>query len=229
MKLFILVMFACLLSGCESLSTYLMIKADVPWPPVISYTGTSVCIMQLKFFIIALLSYLAGCLNAGYYYVRIFHNKDIRLLGTGTAGARNAGRLYGPRIFTVVFLMDFTKGAVLTLLGLWIDLGYAAVCAVAVVVGHIWPIQLRFQGGKGVASALGALLFLAPMCLLVIAVSSVILRLLGQTLVRSGIAGFWLAVGVSMLRYESMPIIIAVTILALLHTLSHRHNLGRKI
>lgn len=184
--------------------------------------------MPLHFFIIALLGYLAGCLNAGYYYVRIFQNKDIRHLGTGTAGARNAGRLYGPWVFSMVFLMDFTKGAVLTLWGRSIGLEYAAVCAVAVVVGHIWPIQLRFQGGKGVASALGALLFLTPVSLLVITASCVCLRLLGQNLVRSGITGFWLAVVVAMVRYESMPAIIATTVLALLLTFSHRHNFGRK-
>jgi glycerol-3-phosphate acyltransferase PlsY len=136
--------------------------------------------------------------------------------------------LYGPWIFIVVFLLDFSKGAALTAMGLWIGLEYAAVCAVAVVVGHIWPIQLRFQGGKGVASALGAVLLLAPGCLLWIVLGAAVLKLCGQSLARAGSVGFWLA-AVNAMRYEPRPVMVATTLLALLITLSHRHNLRRRI
>lgn len=175
---------------------------------------------------VVLLAYLAGCLNAGYYYVRIFHCKDIRLLGTGTAGARNAGRLYGRRIFFLVFLVDFVKGAALTAIGRSIGLEYAALCAVAVVAGHIWPVQLKFQGGKGVASALGCMVLLAPGLLMWVALGCVVLKLSGHTVVRAGLAGFWLAAVVAM-RYEPLPVLTAATLLALLLTVSHRHNLHR--
>jgi glycerol-3-phosphate acyltransferase PlsY len=183
--------------------------------------------MSLLTVTIALLGYLVGCLNAGYYYVRIFHGKDLRLLGTGTAGARNAGRVFGPWTFFLVFWVDCAKGAALTALGLRFGLDYAAVAAVAVVAGHIWPMQLQFQGGKGVASALGAMLLLAPGLLLWVAFGCGVFKLLGYTLVRAGMLGFWLA-AVGAMRSEPLPVVTATTLLALLLTISHRHNLWRK-
>jgi len=183
--------------------------------------------MTLHHVIIALLGYFAGCLNAGYYFVRIVHGKDLRLLGSGTAGARNAGRQYGRWTFSLVFFTDFAKGATLTALALGSDLELAAVAAVAVVVGHIWPIQLGFQGGKGIASALGATLLLAPGLLLWIGISTAIWMLLGQGLTRAGIAGFWLAALGAGLLQQPLPVITAAIFLALLLTISHRKNLRR--
>ena len=172
----------------------------------------------------AVLSYLLGCLNAGYYYTRWVHGKDIRLTGSGTAGARNAGRLFGKRVFALVFLGDFAKGAVATALGLCVSPSGGALCAVAVVVGHIWPVQLRFRGGKGVASALGALLMLAPWLMLCIGVAFAALRAIGSSSSRAGIAAFWLAAASSPLLY-GLEQIGAALALALLLTISHRSNL----
>jgi len=183
--------------------------------------------MVLPLPFVALLAYLAGCLNAGYYCVRILYGKDIRQSGSGTAGARNAGRLYGPAVFVLVFLLDCAKGAALTAMGVGISTEYAAVCAVAVVVGHVWPVQLKFRGGKGMASALGALLLLAPLGLLCVALSALAAKLLAQPLARGGIAGFWLAALGALLRHEPLPLSIGTALLALILTISHRHNLTK--
>ena len=116
-------------------------------------------------------SYAIGCFTAGYYWTRWKTGQDIRQLGSGNVGARNVGRNFGPGSFTVTLLLDLLKGAVAVTMAWRLGLRPEAVVAslVAVIVGHNWPIQLRFQGGKGIAVSLGALLALDPLtvgCLL---------------------------------------------------------------
>jgi len=170
------------------------------------------------------LSYLLGCLNTGYYYARLIHGTDIRLTGSGTAGARNAGRLFGKRVFALVFLGDAAKGAAATAAGLSLGPESGALCAVAVVVGHVWPVQLGFRGGKGIASALGALLLLAPWLLALIALTFSAIKALGHSSSRAGIAAFWMAVAGCALLYGREQVGATVA-LALLLTISHRSNL----
>lgn len=182
--------------------------------------------MPLSAALAAGLSYLLGCLNAGYYYARLVHGQDIRRAGSGTAGARNAGRLFGRRIFALVFLADAAKGAAATAVGLSLGPGSGALCAIAVVAGHIWPVQLGFRGGKGVASALGALLLLAPWLLAVLAVAFAALKALDPSPSRAGMAAFWLAVPGAALLYGREPA-GAMAVLALLLTFSHWKNLRK--
>jgi len=109
-----------------------------------------------------LVAYLLGCFATGYYFVRARTGKDLRKIESGSIGARNAGRVLGKTGFMVTLLGDFGKGA----LAVWIALKWtgdthlALFALLAVVMGHLWPVQLRFQGGKGVATSLGALVVL---------------------------------------------------------------------
>src|SRR5689334_19563636 len=119
--------------------------------------------------------YALGCCLTGYYLVRLRTGQDIRQYGSGSAGATNVGRLLGLPGFWLTLFGDAVKGV--------LALGFAralapntgiglAVMFVA-IVGHIWPLQLGFRGGKGVATALGSLvgydLRLALLTLLVFA------------------------------------------------------------
>jgi acyl phosphate:glycerol-3-phosphate acyltransferase len=109
---------------------------------------------------IALAAYSLGCFTAGYYVVRCWTGQDLRDLGSGSLGARNAGRVLGWRGFILTLLLDFGKG----LLAIWVASHFSserwlqALAMLCVVGGHLWPVQLRFEGGKGVAASLGALL-----------------------------------------------------------------------
>lgn len=113
---------------------------------------------------IGVCAYLLGCFAAGYYLVRSRIGEDIRELGSGSVGARNVGRVLGKTGFLVTLLCDFGKGG----LAVWAarhftaDERIVAFAMVAVVAGHIWPFQLRFHGGKGMATSLGALLVFDP-------------------------------------------------------------------
>ena len=118
----------------------------------------------MKALVAALLAYAIGCLVGAYYIVRLRSGTDVRASGSGNAGARNVFRS-GDRVGAAITLLwDAAKGALAILVARAIspdDLS-TAIAFVAVIVGHIWPAQLRFHGGKGVAPAVGAALVLLP-------------------------------------------------------------------
>jgi acyl phosphate:glycerol-3-phosphate acyltransferase len=109
---------------------------------------------------IGLAAYILGCLTTGYYLVRARTGRDLRDQGSGSVGARNVGRLLGWQGFVLTVLGDFGKGA----LAVWAarhfttDDRLVVLAMLAVVAGHVWPAQLHFRGGKGMATSLGALL-----------------------------------------------------------------------
>ena len=109
-----------------------------------------------------LVAYLLGCLATGYYLVRARTGRDIREFGSGSTGARNVWRVLGKPGFGLVVLGDFGKGALAvgTARAWTHDHRLAALAMLAVVAGHIWPVNLHFRGGKGVATSIGALLAL---------------------------------------------------------------------
>ena len=120
--------------------------------------------MSWEPFAVVLAGYALGCINFAYYGVRLFTGKDIRSLGSGNPGARNAGRVFGSRAFLLVTIGDMGKGAAAVALALWCDVGELATgtALVASVIGHCWPIQMGFRGGKGVNAMAGSNLVYAP-------------------------------------------------------------------
>jgi len=109
-----------------------------------------------------LVAYGIGCLSAGFYLAK-WRGVDLRSAGSGSTGARNAGRLLGSKAFALTFILDLAKGALAVLIArLWAPAPWAVPGAlVLVVVGHVWPVQLRFQGGRGISPAVGGLLALS--------------------------------------------------------------------
>lgn len=116
------------------------------------------------------MAYLLGSVSPGYWFVRWRTGGDVRRHftgstgSTGSTGARNAGRVLGRAGLVVIALLDIAKGAVPVLIGRWLGLddAWLAAIACAVVAGHIWPLFLRFHGGRGLSPAIGAILVLHP-------------------------------------------------------------------
>lgn len=106
------------------------------------------------------LAYGLGCLNTAYYLLRWRDGRDVRMLGSGNAGARNVGRLLGRGAFALVFVLDAAKGLLAVCAAMALAPAMVPVCAVAVTLGHIFPAQLGWRGGKGVATAIGAMAML---------------------------------------------------------------------
>lgn len=113
---------------------------------------------------IVLMAYVLGSLSPGYWLVRWRTGADLRRQFTGSTGARNAGRVLGRSGLIVTALLDVAKGAlpVLVARALGLSDGWLVAVAIAVVAGHIWPVFLRFHGGRGLSPAIGAMLVLHP-------------------------------------------------------------------
>lgn len=111
------------------------------------------------------LAYLLGSIPFGYILVKTFRKQDIRATGSGNIGATNVARSGAKGLAIATLLLDLGKAYAAVKIAQHIapanyDLAVAA--AVAAIIGHVFPIWLRFRGGKGVASALGVFLALTP-------------------------------------------------------------------
>ncbi len=117
-------------------------------------------LLSVRELIVIIAGYLLGCFSTGYYLVRLRTGQDIRQIGSGSAGGTNVGRLLGTTGFALTMLGDLLKGTAAIGIAFYFGLRPRAIPLVvlAVVAGHILPIQLGFRGGKGLATALGAML-----------------------------------------------------------------------
>jgi glycerol-3-phosphate acyltransferase PlsY len=114
----------------------------------------------------AVAAYVVGAIPVGYLVARMFGVADIRRHGSGSIGATNVLRTAGRLPAVATLLADIVKGYVAVVVAGWVggaEPRVLAVGAVAAVLGNCWSVFLRFRGGKGVATGLGALLRLAPL------------------------------------------------------------------
>lgn len=110
-------------------------------------------------------AYLLGSIPFGYLMVRWRKGIDVRTTGSGATGATNVMRNLGVGGFLATFVLDFGKGVAAIFLASRLSADnprWVATAAVAAVTGHIFPVWLRFRGGKGVATGVGVFLALAP-------------------------------------------------------------------
>jgi glycerol-3-phosphate acyltransferase PlsY len=137
------------------------------------------------FLSIAALSYLLGSIPFGYLLVRIFRGEDVRQSGSGNIGATNVARK-SPALGALTLLLDAAKGTTAVLLAYMLadrtHLGASsqkelAFAALFVITGHMFPLWLKFHGGKGVATGLGAFAVIAPKAVLIAAVVFVVVVL----------------------------------------------------
>jgi glycerol-3-phosphate acyltransferase PlsY len=176
---------------------------------------------------LCLFAYFLGCVTTGYYLVRLFADIDIREIGSGSVGARNVSRVLGKPGFFLTMFLDFGKGvlAVWTARHFTTDDRLLAWVMLSVVAGHIWPVQLCFHGGKGMATSVGALLVYDARLALTFAVASLCLM-----------AGFRRTILPALFTLASLPLaglflgdnvrkILAVAVLAGLVIIAHRRNL----
>ena len=111
----------------------------------------------MEYLIISLGSYLLGSIPFGFILTKIFLNKDIRRIGSGNIGATNAFRTGNKSVAYATLILDITK-AVLPVLYIKFNYpDYIHITSLSVFLGHVFPIWLKFKGGKGVATYLGIL------------------------------------------------------------------------
>jgi acyl phosphate:glycerol-3-phosphate acyltransferase len=181
--------------------------------------------------LLMLVAYLIGSLSGSLLLGKL-RGVDIRTQGSGNAGGTNAFRTQGATFALGVVAIDIGKGVLATWLALrwgsaasahW--LRYAA--AFAAVVGHIWPVWHGFRGGKGAATAMGAIFMLWPLAmpgLFVLWALSLILT--GYVGLSTMLAAFGLAVASLIANNDTARSVFAVALAALI-VFSHRANLAR--
>jgi len=109
-----------------------------------------------QFLLLSLISYFLGSLNISYIFAKFLKNIDIRDFGSGNPGTTNVLRVLGfwPALF--VFIIDILKGVFCVFLATYFGTNtYMLFSSLFVIVGHNWPLWLRFKGGKGVATSVG--------------------------------------------------------------------------
>lgn len=187
--------------------------------------GSSVPLSHLTTIVLG--CYILGCFATGYYLVRWRLKQDLRELGSGNVGARNVGRFLGLPGFIVTLVFDFTKGALAVGATRYFndDPRVAGLAMTAVVMGHIWPIQLGFHGGKGVATTLGALAAYDYQLLLVFGGLFAGLYALSGRSTLSGLVAFALVpLAATFLQPDNVEAVVT-SIVAGLILFAHRKNL----
>jgi glycerol-3-phosphate acyltransferase PlsY len=189
--------------------------------------------MSSRIALITGLGYLLGSIPFGYLMVRIFHGADIRKSGSGNIGATNVART-SPKLGLITLVLDAAKGTAAVMIAFAVAPGnieIAFMAAVAALCGHVFPIWLRFRGGKGVATGLGAFALLMPKSVLAALVIFILLvASLGYVALGSVVAAAtlpFLALALGEARIQSEGWLLAGA--SVLIILKHGPNLRRMI
>jgi acyl phosphate:glycerol-3-phosphate acyltransferase len=185
-----------------------------------------------EFFIVAAFSYLLGSIPFGYVLVRVFYGKDIRETGSGNIGATNVSRT-SPWLGVLTLLLDACKGAAAVLVTREIFTEQPillSVAALAAIAGHVFPVWLKFRGGKGVATGLGSFIVLFPKTILIMAGIFVIIFLAFRYVSLASVLTVALFPLIVWFRHpvtETPQMLLLITVSCLLIVAKHHENIGR--
>lgn len=176
--------------------------------------------------------YFAGSIPFGVIVTKLFVKKDVREHGSGNIGATNVARVAGKKVGALVLLLDAAKGAAPVAATLWLlpdaytlhaGVGFAA------FLGHVFPVWLKFDGGKGVATALGVLTVLLPLSALIGFVVWATLVLITRISSLGSLAGGLVAVVAGFftgrpIEYAALGVVLLVAM-----AITHRGNIQRML
>ena len=134
--------------------------------------------MDINLFIVAVYSYLLGSIPFGLLLAKIFLKKDIRTVGSGNIGATNVLRTGNKFLAIATLFLDLLKGYISVFITMFYFESLTSLSALICFIGHIFPIWLKFKGGKGVATYLGVILALSYKFFLIFGISWISISLL---------------------------------------------------
>ena len=181
--------------------------------------------------LVILAGYALGCFTSGYYLVRWRTGEDIRSLGSGSVGATNVSRVLGLPGFCLTVSCDFGKGMLAMWLAEYFRINPTAtmLTMLAVTTGHVWPAQLWFRGGKGVATSLGALLMFGYFIALTFAGLFLALYGVVRNFVLAGLLAFAITPLALFLLDFPLTSVFGLSALALVVLVAHRKNIPDEI
>lgn len=182
----------------------------------------------------SVMSYLLGSLPFGYLLVRVFRGEDVRQTGSGNIGATNVSRT-SAALGLLTLLLDAAKGFAAVALIRFVfypgDNLLATVAALFAILGHIFPVWLKFRGGKGVATALGSFVLLAPKAILIATGIFLAVLMLFRYVSLASITAVALfpLLAVWLGEYGGQPAVAGMMILAALLIIAKHRNNARRI
>ncbi len=176
------------------------------------------------------LAYLVGSVSTGYLLSSV-SGIDIREAGSGNIGATNVGRMVGWKAGLITLLADAGKGFILVFFS--VQLGFdpkvTALTALAVFIGHLYPVFLKFKGGKGVATAIGCLAGIAPLIAGCLALAFLATVLITRWVSVGSLSAAALAPLLFWFFDHELPFVLMSLIMAFLIIVRHRGNIQRLI
>ncbi|HDB6873560.1 TPA: glycerol-3-phosphate 1-O-acyltransferase PlsY [Staphylococcus aureus] len=184
--------------------------------------------------VMLLLSYLIGAFPSGFVIGKLFFKKDIRQFGSGNTGATNSFRVLGrPAGFLVTFL-DIFKGFITVFFPLWLPVHgpistfftNGLIVGLCAILGHVYPVYLKFQGGKAVATSAGVVLGVNPILLLILAIIFfVVLKIFKYVSLASIVAAICCVIG--SLIIQDYILLVVSFLVSIILIIRHRSNIAR--
>jgi glycerol-3-phosphate acyltransferase PlsY len=128
--------------------------------------------------ILIIISYFLGTIPFGILITKLFNKGDLRKVGSGNIGATNVMRVGGLRLAGLTWLLDMAKAIIAVLLGRYfVSAPFGVWCGFIAIVGHCFPIWLKFHGGKGISALFGVLLAVNPLLFIICGIEWLIVAL----------------------------------------------------
>ena len=190
----------------------------------------------LPYLIVAAVAYLLGSIPFGFLLVLTFRKEDIRTKGSGNIGATNVVRSGAKGLGALTFLLDAAKGYVAVFAAGWfLGTRFAtpdlyAIAGVCAILGHMYPVWLRFKGGKGVATAFGVFLALSPIAALIgLAIFLIVFLIWRYVSLASIVSAVAFPIAALLLaRGQTTPLLTAVVVLIpLVVIVKHHQSISR--
>ncbi len=167
----------------------------------------------------------------GFLVSKGLYRNDIRRQGTGNVGARNAGRLYGKTAFVLIFLGDALKGALVIFAARYFEFSepIQLIGLALAILGHLKPITLKFQGGKGISTFIGGMIAFDPIVVPVIILAFAILYPFLKSFTLAGLGAFLFIPAVLFFKHmDWIQLILEIVIIVMLY-LAHLENLKERL
>ena len=179
----------------------------------------------MEYLIVALSSYLLGSIPFGFILTKIFLKKDIRDIGSGNIGATNALRTGNKTLGYATLLLDITKAVLPVLYVKFNYPDYIFIASLCTFLGHVFPVWLKFKGGKGVATYVGILFSINIVLGLVFIISWAVTFLISKYSSLSSLVGS-LMVPIYLIIFENYNSIFFIIMFVLIFY-THRENVKR--